>query len=84
MTLTPETVDRLLQELESLRGCVSSPGLRRANRIDGVLARARVLQAAAQGTDHEPVLRGCTNQLARLRAAAHGPARPQRRTPAAG
>jgi|GEM_PF-2756499 len=76
--VTPQTVDRLLRDLEGLRGCVSGRGPRQADRIDGVLARARALHAAALGTAHEPALRGCTNQLSRLLAAVHGPDRPDR------
>ena len=82
--VTPQNVDRLLQDLEGLRGCLSGRGPRRAERIDGMLARARALHAAARGTDHEPALRGCTNQLTRLRATAYGPTRPQPRRRIAG
>jgi len=84
MTVTPEIVDRLLQDLEGLRGSVSGRGIRQASRIDGVLSRARALHAAAQGTAHEPALRGCTNQLTRLRAAIDGPDRSNRHVRAAG
>lgn len=76
MTVTPELVDRLLQDLEGLRGCVLGRGARQADRIDGMMARARALQAAAQGSAHEPALRGCINQLERLLAGVHGPSRP--------
>jgi len=53
MTVTPELVDRLLQDLEGLRGCVLGRGARQADRIDDMMARARALQAAAQGSAHE-------------------------------
>lgn len=82
--VTSHTVDRLIQDLEGLRGSMSGRGPRRAHRIDSMLARARALHAATQGTAHETTLRGCINQLTRLRAAVHGPECPRRHARAAG
>ncbi len=81
---TLQAVNRLIQDLEGLRGSVSGRGPRQAHRIDSMLARARALQAGPQGSDHEATLRGCINQLTRLRAAVHGPERPSRLVRAAG
>ncbi|MEM9883447.1 MAG: hypothetical protein AAF800_11065 [Planctomycetota bacterium] len=62
-----QDVDRLTDELTSLRGAVVRDGRQMADRVDRVLREARRLHDASHGSDFEPALRSVENLLGCMR-----------------
>lgn len=56
-------VDRLQEELQSLRGAVVRNERQMAERVDTVLSKARRLHDESIGTDFEPALQSVENLL---------------------
>ncbi|MEM6458871.1 MAG: hypothetical protein AAF710_05710 [Planctomycetota bacterium] len=62
-----QDVDRLTDELTTLRGAVVRDGRQMTDRVDRVLREARRLHDESHGSDFEPALRSIENLLGCMR-----------------